>query len=186
MIKGGKMSEEAKRKISLAMKGVKKSLRMRRKLSLYRKGRPLSEGHLKRIRENPSKGMLGKKHKLETILKMRATALRNGNKPKTKWGSECWNWKGGTTATNKLLRRSKEFKEWRIKVFERDNYQCQECGQRGGILHPDHIKPFAFYPKLRFELSNGRTLCRDCHVKTDSWGHKATKNYGSRRNNIQQ
>lgn len=39
----------------------------------------------------------------------------------------------------------------------------------------DHIKPFAYYPDLRFELSNGRTLCIDCHKKTDTYFYKISK-----------
>lgn len=37
-------------------------------------------------------------------------------------------------------------------------------------MHADHIKPFAIYPDLRFEVSNGRTLCSACHRKTESFG----------------
>jgi hypothetical protein len=29
------------------------------------------------------------------------------------------------------------------------------------------------FPKLRFEISNGITLCTKCHHKTDSWGIRA-------------
>lgn len=179
--KGRKRSEEFKKKVSQSMKGVKKSLQMRERLSKARKGKPVSTFQLEQIRKANAKrtpSMLGKKHSLETIAKMRATALRNGNKPITKRGAECWNWKGGISPLYKRIRRSKEFMDWREAVFKRDDWTCQGCGIRGGILHPDHIKPFAFFPELRFELSNGRTLCKNCHVKTDSWGHKATKNYG--------
>lgn len=31
------------------------------------------------------------------------------------------------------------------------------------------------FPELRFELSNGRTLCVECHQKTDTYGEKAKK-----------
>ena len=55
---------------------------------------------------------------------------------------------------------------WRKAVFERDNYTCQICRVRGKYLEADHIKPFAYFPELRFELTNGRTLCRKCHDKT--------------------
>ena len=89
-----------------------------------------------------------------------------------KLGDKNPQWKGGITPVHKTIRRSTEFKEWRKSVFERDNYTCQECGVRGGTLHPDHIKPFAYYPELRFSLDNGRTLCVDCHKKTDTWGNK--------------
>jgi hypothetical protein len=79
-------------------------------------------------------------------------------------------WKGGITTINEKIRKSKEYRLWRKAVFERDNYACIWCGQKGGELHPDHIKPFSLYPELRFAIDNGRTLCIDCHKKTDTWG----------------
>lgn len=81
-------------------------------------------------------------------------------------------WKGGITPEVQKIRNSLEYKVWRTAVFERDNYTCQECNNRGGYLNADHIKRFADYPELRFELNNGRTLCRDCHRKTDTYGRK--------------
>ncbi len=84
-------------------------------------------------------------------------------------------WKGGVSKENHRLRTSIAFREWREAVFERDDYTCQFCGKRGGYLEPDHIKPFAYYPDLRFDVGNGRTLCQPCHRTTDTYGHKATK-----------
>lgn len=86
-------------------------------------------------------------------------------------------WKGGITPINKLIRSSKEYKLWRKSVFERDNYTCQFCKVRGGTLQADHIKPFAYYPELRFSLDNGRTLCVECHKKTDTYKARAKKLY---------
>lgn len=80
-------------------------------------------------------------------------------------GEKNGNWKGGITPINKALRETFEYEEWRTKVFERDLYTCQGCGKIGGWLEADHIKPFALYPELRLEISNGRTLCKPCHKK---------------------
>jgi len=78
----------------------------------------------------------------------------------------------GKTPANQKIRQSAAYKSWRTLVFERDNYICQHCEVRGTYLHADHIKPFALYPELRLEPSNGRTLCVPCHKKTGTWGHR--------------
>ena len=73
------------------------------------------------------------------------------------------------------LRKCRRYAEWRKAVFTRDNYRCQMCGSVSVaghrlILHADHVKPFALYPKLRFDISNGQTLCVACHKKTATYG----------------
>jgi len=83
-------------------------------------------------------------------------------------GSENSNWKGGITPINSVIRNSPEYKTWRISVFTRDNFTCVWCDQHGGKLNADHIQPFSTHPDLRFELSNGRTLCIACHKATPS------------------
>ena len=90
-------------------------------------------------------------------------------------GENHWNFKNWST--NKLirLRSSGEYKEWRIKVLKRDEYTCQECGTKEGILEVDHIKPFAYFPQERFNINNGRVLCRECHQKTDTYLSGALK-----------
>lgn len=72
-------------------------------------------------------------------------------------------WGGYKETTNALIRKSCAYKKWRTAVFKRDKYRCTECGAKGVYLHADHIKMFAFHPKLRFKVSNGRTLCVKCH-----------------------
>lgn len=91
-------------------------------------------------------------------------------------GKNSPHWKGGITSLNMKIRNSLKYKEWRIGVFERDNYTCQICAKKEGetvVLNADHIKPFAYYPKLRFDLENGRTLCVNCHRQTDNFAGKA-------------
>jgi len=108
------------------------------------------------------------------------------------------NYKDGRTPLVRLLRQNVNYKQWRITCFKRDNYTCQECGQVGGILNVDHIKPFSIILKeflktysqfspiedketlMRlsdsyapfFDIDNGRTLCFGCHKKTKTYGGK--------------
>jgi len=111
-----------------------------------------------------------------------------GKKRESMTGNKHFAWKG-TTPTNKMLRMSFEYREWRKFVFSRDDYTCQFCSQRGGELEADHIIPFQLIiDKIKhqhgvenlyenalsslelFNTSNGRTLCVPCHKKTDTYG----------------
>ena len=62
------------------------------------------------------------------------------------------------------------YRDWRKKVFSRDDYTCQMCELRGVELHADHIKPWRTHPESRYDVSNGRTLCAPCHRTTDTFG----------------
>lgn len=143
----------------------------------------MSEASKEKMRDaklkKPTKYWLGKKITVsqETREKMSLSQKRIGNKPPIKRGSESHLWKGGVTPLNQKIRQSLEYKLWRKAVFERDNHICIWGGkEHGNKLNADHIKPFALFPELRFAIDNGRTLCEDCHRKTDTWGKK----YGQR------
>lgn len=84
-------------------------------------------------------------------------------------GEKGWNWQGGKTSWRNEIYNSLDWKLWREAVFERDNYTCQMCGQHGGRLEANHIKKFSDYPDLRFEVSNGITLCKPCHRDKVTW-----------------
>lgn len=99
----------------------------------------------------------GHKHSPETIEKIRYSV---GIK------------KGFITPIHRKIRVSAEYKLWRKAVFERDRFTCIWCYKKGGNIHADHIKPFAQYPELHFAIDNGRTLCVDCHLKTETYGNK--------------
>jgi hypothetical protein len=79
-----------------------------------------------------------------------------------------WNWKGGITPENKKDRCSSKYKNWRISVFLRDKYTCQKCNKKGGILNAHHIIEFAKNKDLRFDINNGITLCKKCHINLHS------------------
>lgn len=85
-------------------------------------------------------------------------------------GDKSATWKGGITPEHMKIRNSKELKEWRESVFKRDGYMCQDCldiSKSGNTvyLHSHHLKYFSEFPELRFEVSNGITLCKICHYK---------------------
>jgi len=63
--------------------------------------------------------------------------------------------------------------KWRKDVFERDGYVCILCGIKGVYLEADHIRAWIKYPKQRHLISNGRTLCKPCHMKTPNYKSKA-------------
>jgi hypothetical protein len=84
-------------------------------------------------------------------------------------------WAGGKTSERILLMSRDNYKALRKECFNRDNYTCQICNIRGGNLEMDHIKEWCNYPELRYEISNMRTLCKDCHKTTDNYSFKAVK-----------
>lgn len=93
-------------------------------------------------------------------------------------------WKGGLTDENIRLRGRAEYREWRGKVYERDNYTCVRCkDNRGGNLHAHHIKNFSNQIELRYDVSNGVTLCNTCHNIGPSSFHMK---YGTRNNTLEQ
>ena len=127
-------------------KGKKLSLEHRKKLSLSHIGKKIWNKGLKGV----CKGYWIGKRRLDMC------------------GDKHPMWKGGITPIHQQIRISKQYKEWRKKVIERDNFKCVLCGkeQHGReSLIVDHIKPFALYPELRFEISNGRSLCKKCDNK---------------------
>lgn len=83
-------------------------------------------------------------------------------------GEKHYNWKGGITPLNEKLRKSKRYSDWRVAVFIRDGRKCVWCGSTKNI-EADHIKPFSTYPEFRFDINNGRTLCHECHLMTDTY-----------------
>ena len=80
------------------------------------------------------------------------------------------NWKWNPDPNKKRHRGNKHYK-WQDSVLSRDSATCQHCGVSGVEMHAHHIKPYKEYPELRYEISNGITLCYKCH-----WAVHAAKN----------
>ena len=133
-------------------------------LSAALKGRKFTEEHKDNIGKANKGKRLGKKASEETRRKQSESHK----------GEKAYWWRGGVTPLNEVIRASLEYKLWREAVFQRDNYTCVWCGDdEGHNLNADHIKPFAWFPELRFAIDNGRTLCVSCHKKTDTYGKLA-------------
>jgi hypothetical protein len=109
-------------------------------------------------------------HSAETREKMREVNRKNA-----RYGADNPLWKGGAREKRKREMKGYPYRDWRTAVFTRDNWTCQCCGICGGYLEADHIKPWCAFPDLRYDVNNGRTVCRPCHVKLDTHGHKALK-----------
>lgn len=57
-----------------------------------------------------------------------------------------------------------QYKQWRKSVYSRDKYCCRwpNCNLKRK-LNAHHIKTWANYPGLRFDINNGITLCKYHH-----------------------
>ncbi len=128
----------------------------------FRLGKPGSK-KLKGIRV--SKKTEFKKGMIPWNKGLKYSSSKRGKKYPQYSGENHWNWRGGITPYVMKLRTSIETRIWREKIFERDNYICQNCGKKNCNLNAHHLNNFSEYPDLRFDLDNGITLCRECHLK---------------------
>lgn len=178
-----KRSDEHKNKLSLKLKGKKRgsfTIEHKEKLRQAKIGKKLSEDHKRKIRES-GRGSHSLTDKQRKEISYRMKGIKNHQ------------WRGGTSTVRHRIRVCPKYKEWRLKVFYRDGFECLHCGGNKNI-EADHIIPFSFVLqkmifekgienmyenaqeyKLLWDTGNGRTLCKECHKKTDSFGIKAKK-----------
>lgn len=76
------------------------------------------------------------------------------------------NWKGGISFEDYDFAFNDTLKN---KIKKRDNFECQICGKKDGLMHIHHID----YDKHNSVEENLITLCNSCHSKTnwrrESW-----------------
>ena len=128
---------------------------------------------------------LGKKHTEEYKQKM--SEMFSGEKGNMYGvrGKHAPGWRGGKCPLYDQIRHMSEYNRWRKEVYKRDYWTCQLCHKKGGRIEADHCRvPFVcliFIHKIvsldqareckeLWDINNGRTLCRPCHEKTETWG----------------
>lgn len=131
---GKELTKEHKRKIGKGLKGNKNTL-----------GHILSKDHKIKL----SKANKGKKHTKETRRKI-SKANRGEKHP---------NWQDGIS---KLPYSPDWGPKVKQKVLERDNHECQNCGEIENLaVH--HID----YNKMKCDSTNLITLCNSCNAKAN-------------------
>jgi hypothetical protein len=59
-----------------------------------------------------------------------------------------------------------KYMEWSRQVKDRDENKCRECGSKQN-LHAHHILDFKNHIEERFNIDNGLTLCKSCHMSLE-------------------
>jgi len=136
----------------------------------------------KENRKKVSLSKLGKKRK--PFSKKCKENMSNAHKGEKSWfwgkkGSQHPGWRGGLSSLNQLIRSNGLMDSWRRKIFERDNFTCQECKGNGRLvahhivtfitlLRKNHITTVKEAEKCDelWNLDNGITLCKKCHDPT--------------------
>ena len=169
-------------------KGYKQSESCKEKLRIFRTGKKTPREVLDKINATKIKNRSAF-YKRSEQEKIRIGSLRKGLTPWNKGikrfdirGKKHPLWNGGSTPLLRTIRTSFEYREWRRKIFVRDDYTCVLCHNRGNqdinadhhpiwfsdIISENNIKTIddALKCELLWNTNNGRTLCVRCHRKT--------------------
>ena len=153
--KGKKLSphsEETRKKMSLARIGQKCSIETRLKIGVAN---------------------TGKKRSLEfceamSLFKTGAISPKKGRPSPETSGEKNWRW----ISDRSLLkddhkdRGGQLHREWSKSVKNRDGWKCKiSNGDCSGRLEAHHILGWKSYPELRYQITNGITLCHFHHPR---------------------
>lgn len=191
-MKRGKQSAETIRKRFLWQKGYKHSDTTKNKISLSNSIKDLDN---ELIKKDYLKGMtlieIGKKFnvhfstisnrlkKLKVLTRTihqskewrkRISDASKGKKHPKLSGENHYLWIKDRTKLCRISkqgeRRTSAYFYWRKQVWLRDNFKCKIANPNcKGRIEAHHILGWTDYPELRYEISNGITLCHHHHPK---------------------
>lgn len=78
-----------------------------------------------------------------------------------RWNSEL------TDEERETGRNYSDYKEWREKVFQRDNYTCQVTGKQGRLV-AHHLYSYDKNKNKRLDINNGITILEEIHKQFHS------------------
>ena len=125
-------------------------------------------------------GLKGNKHLLGKHWKLKSSRVGNIGTTGKHWqnpketiikrsGENHYRWiKDRTLVVGRHTRNwhDPEYKQWHKSVLKRDRYRCRisdlECA---GRLETHHILIWSKYPELRYQITNGITLCHAHHPR---------------------
>lgn len=180
---------EVREKISKNLKGVYVGEKNHMKQDKYRKmfsemwmgennpmyGKKCPENSERMKNNNPMFDKEISKKSLEHRMKISQCRKRENN-----MSEDDILWNEFITPIQEKIRKLIEYKNWRNKIYERDNYICVSCGyDKGKILNAHHNK---FFCKIitenkittieeakecqeLWDINNGITLCKKCHIE---------------------
>lgn len=176
--KGKKQTEQWKKQHFERMKNFKHTEESKIKMSLISRGKKKNYD----IWNKNTKGLT----KPNSMSFKKGIIPWNKGKPSKLSRENHYNWKGGLTKLSSQIRTCLRYKQWHKEVLSIDWFKCIECNSKKD-LEVDHIKPFSIIMqenKIKtlkealaceelWNTDNGRTLCFECHKKTDTYGRKA-------------
>lgn len=150
---GRHRSDETKKRIGAASARRKHTEETRTKMSLSHKRMTLSEEHRKAIARGNQGKNKGRIRSSEYKKKMSETTSREKH----------WNWQGGISSEPYPTTWTEDLRE---AIRKRDGHRCVSCGagQEGKRLDIHHVD----YDKANLDPRNLVSLCRSCHVKTNT------------------
>lgn len=71
----------------------------------------------------------------------------------------------GTTGIHNLKERLKpKYRVWRKSIIKRDCNICKKCNCSSMKIQVHHLNAWAAFPEDRFDIDNGASLCKECHI----------------------